>query len=216
MNGLPRDETADEQNTDGRGENRNTDTEPDLFMNTSGDDCADDQEGSNNPHILSESESEERDMDTIPAPNINPATNDTDGSVHGSGHGTEPEGGDQEMGESPAINVNNAATAANVTDTNSGANVAAAPAPAADPPATAVANVDVSTAATATDSGSAAGPSSSASRFGFGTGSGPSNPGTNPGGCGTSGNIDKNLANFSFCPTPENVKKIFSKKTNSS
>jgi hypothetical protein len=101
MNGLPRDETADEQNTDRRGENQNTDTEPDLFMNTSGDDCADDHESSNNPHILPESESEERDMDTIPAPSTNPVTNNTDGSTHGSEHGTEPEGGDQEMGDPP-------------------------------------------------------------------------------------------------------------------
>jgi hypothetical protein len=101
-------------------------------MNTSGDDCADEQESSNNPHILSESESEERDMDTIPPPSINLVTNTTDGSVHGSEHGTEPQGGDQEMGDPPASHVNTAAD--NATDPNSSANTAGAPA-AADPPA---------------------------------------------------------------------------------
>ncbi len=122
MDGLPRDETADEQNNNWSGGNQNTETEPDLFMNTSGDDCADEQESSNNPHILSESESEERDMDTIPPPSINPATNTTDGSVHGSEHGTEPQGGDQEMGDPPASHVNIAAN--NATVPNSGANTA--------------------------------------------------------------------------------------------
>ncbi len=173
-------------------------------MNTSGDDCADEHESSNNPHILSESEFEERDMDTIPPPSTNPVTNNPDGSVHGSEHGTEPEGGDQEMGDPPANHVNTAAE--NATDPNSGANTAGAPA--ADPPAAAGA----AAVATATATETAAGTSSFASCFGFGPGSGPSNPGVTPGGCGTSGTIDKTVANFSFCPTPANVKKLFSKK----
>jgi hypothetical protein len=68
MDGVPRDETAAKNSGDGS-KNSNKETDPDLFMNTSGDDCTDELEGTTNSHILSESETEERDMDTMPLPN---------------------------------------------------------------------------------------------------------------------------------------------------
>jgi hypothetical protein len=82
MVGVPRDETAAEHSGDGS-KNSNKETDPDLLMNTSREDCTDEQEGTTNPHILSESESEEWDMDTMPPPN--PPTEPPTGSepVHG-------------------------------------------------------------------------------------------------------------------------------------
>ncbi len=68
INGVPRDKTAANSSGDGS-KNTNAGTDPDLFMNTSREDCNEEQDGPTNPHILSESESDERDMDTIPPPN---------------------------------------------------------------------------------------------------------------------------------------------------
>jgi hypothetical protein len=85
MDGVPRDETAADSSGDGS-KNTNKESDPDLFMNTSGEDCTDDQEGTTNPHILSESESEERDMDIIPPPN--PPNELPNGSKPADGTGT--------------------------------------------------------------------------------------------------------------------------------
>jgi hypothetical protein len=84
INGVPRDETAADSSGDGS-KNADAGTDPDLFMNTSGEDVNEEQDGPTNPHILSESESDERDMDTIPPPN--PPNEPHNGSepAHGTG-----------------------------------------------------------------------------------------------------------------------------------
>ena len=61
INGVPRDETAADNADGSKNADAGTDagTDPDLFMNTSGEDVSEEQDGTTNPHILSESESDE-------------------------------------------------------------------------------------------------------------------------------------------------------------
>jgi hypothetical protein len=194
MGGVPRDETAADSSGDGS-KNTNKETDPDLFMNTSGEDCTDEQEGTTNPHILSESESKERDMDTMPPP-IPPNKTPT---------GSEPAHG---------TGINAAAQAEN--DTAGGA--AAIPPnqtnPVGEPPAasvnpTAAAGPPAAAAIAVTDFGATG---SSGAIFSSGDGSGPSAAMEQVGSSSGTGIFNNNLSNFNFCPTPETVKKIFSKK----
>jgi hypothetical protein len=194
MDGVPRDETAADSSDDGS-KNTNKGTDPDLFMNTSGEDCTDEQEGTTNPHILSESESDERDMDTIPPPN--PPNKLPNGSEPAHGTGT----------NAAAQDMNENAGGAVATPPNQ-MNQAGEP-PAASVNLTADAEPPAGTAVTAGDLSAA---SSSGGIFSSGNGSGPSAAIEQAGCSSGSGIFNNNLSNFNFCPTPETVKKSFRKK----
>ncbi len=184
MDGVPRDETAAEHSGDGT-KNSNKDSDPDLFMNTSGEECTDDQESSNNPHILSELESEERDKDTMPPPN--PPTGPSTGSEPV--HGTEQHGEDRARPDTVEHAPDNPP---NQTNPTSG-HLAAGDSPtAAGPPAAAAG----STGAIFAPEG--------------GSGSNEATP--QAGSSSGSGIFNNNFSNFSFCATPTNVQKLVSKK----
>ncbi len=193
MDGVPRDETAAENSGDGS-KNSNKETDPDLFMNTSGEDCTDEQEGTTNPHILSESESEERDMDTMLPPN--PPNEPPTGSepAHGTGQHVDVQA-------RPDTADNSAANTPNQTNPVGGHPAARdnPTAAAAGPPA----------AAAAADFAAAG---STGAIFTTGDGSGPSATTDQAGSSSGSGIFNNNLSNFSFCPTPETIKKLFSKR----
>ncbi len=193
MDGVPRDETAAVLSGDGT-KKSNKDSDPDLFMNTSGEDCTDDQEGTNNPHILSESESEERDMDTMQPPNS--PTGPSTGSEPG--HGTEQHGENQARSD---IAEHAADNPPNQMHPISGHLTAGDNPIAAGPP---------TAAADAADAGS------TGAIFASGDGSGPNAATDQAGRSSGSGIFNNNLSNFSFCATPENVKKLFTKKGNPS
>jgi hypothetical protein len=201
---VPRDETAADSSGDGS-KNTNAGTDPDLFMNTSGEDCNEEQDASTNPHILSESESDEREMDTIPPPN--PPNELPNGSEPA--HGT----GFNDTAKDKNATVGGTAAAPPPPSNQAGVPLAAAAgqtAPAADTPAgTAGTAIAASTAAAAGDHSAA---SSSSGFFSAAIGSGPNAAMTQAGCNSRSGTFNKKLSDFSFCPTPETVKKIFSKK----
>jgi hypothetical protein len=193
MDGMPRDETAADSNGDGS-KTTNSGTDPDLFMNTSGEDCTDEQDGTTNPHILSESESDDCDMDTIPPPN--PPNEQPDGSEPA--HGTGPNAAAQDLN----VNAGGAAAAPPNQMNQAG-----------EPPAAQV-NLTASTAGTSAGTAVAAGDdpatSSSGAVFSSGNRSGPSAASDQARCSSGSGIFNKKLSDFSFCPTPETVKKIFS------
>jgi hypothetical protein len=177
-------------------------------MNTSGEDVSEEQDGSTNPHILSESESDERDMDTIPPPN--PPNEPPNGSepAHGTGFNNTA----QEMNAT----AGGTAAAPPPPPNQAGTLLAAAAdqtAPVADTPA---GTAGTAAAADMTASAAAAGDQSAANSsggfFSAAIGSGPNAANTQAGCSSGSGTFNKKLSDFSFCPTPETVKKSFQKK----
>ncbi len=156
-------------------------------MNTIGEDCTDEQDGTTNPHILSESESDERDMDTIPPPN--PPNELPNGSEPAHGTGTNAAAQDK--------NVNAGGAAADPPNQMNQAG---------EPPAASV-NLTAAAAGTSAGTAVAAGDhlaaSSSGAVFSSGNGSGPSAAMEQAGCSSGSGILTKNFLTSAFAPPPK-------------